>query len=240
MSAFLSRAKLRRDAEIAAIAPLLVPEGEDARIGAAHRLVWSLFADRPERQRDFLWHEESPGDFLLLSRRPPRDAGNLFEIETKPFAPMLRPGERLDMRLRANPVVTTAKPDEKGRRRHDVVMHALKKTRSGARAEQRAHELGWMEDEAGRSLPPDAPRAWLERQGQRAGFAVLDLTVLAYAQVRLPRRGGDVRFSAVDLEGRIGVERPEDFLAAVVNGFGKAKAFGCGLMLLRRAGEPEA
>ena len=52
---WLGRARLRRDtAATSALARLLVPEGGGARTAAAHRLVWALFADTPDRRRDFL------------------------------------------------------------------------------------------------------------------------------------------------------------------------------------------
>jgi CRISPR system Cascade subunit CasE len=56
-----------------------------------------------------------------------------------------------------------------------------------------------------------------------------------YARRRVPREGeAAVRFSTLDLDGVLEVTEPEAFVAAVRRGFGKAKAFGCGLMLLRR------
>ena len=73
---WLSRARLREDACVAALARLLVPEAASARPAAAHRLVWSLFADGPDRRRDFLWREEAPGRFMTLSRRPPVNVGD--------------------------------------------------------------------------------------------------------------------------------------------------------------------
>jgi CRISPR system Cascade subunit CasE len=39
---FLSRAQLRRDASVAALAALLVPENAADRAAALHRLVWAL------------------------------------------------------------------------------------------------------------------------------------------------------------------------------------------------------
>jgi CRISPR system Cascade subunit CasE len=41
--------------------------------------------------------------------------------------------------------------------------------------------------------------------------------------------------SVVDLAGEIEVTDPSAFLARLPLGFGSAKAFGCGLMLIRRA-----
>jgi CRISPR system Cascade subunit CasE len=39
----------------------------------------------------------------------------------------------------------------------------------------------------------------------------------------------------LDFEGVLEVTDPVRFLAALANGFGRARAFGCGLMLIRRA-----
>ena len=58
---FLVRAELRRDVPAVALAELLVPSEVGAQVGATHRLVWSLFADGPERRRDFLWRQTGPG-----------------------------------------------------------------------------------------------------------------------------------------------------------------------------------
>ena len=227
--AYLSRVRLRRDQSVAALAPLLLPADDDQRVGAAHRLLWALFADGPSRRRDFLWREID-GEridrlaFLLLSSRPPEDSHGLFEIDPpKPWAPSLRPGDRLGFSLRANPVRTTA--GGSGRtRRHDVVMHELHAVPAGDRGEAR------------RSKITEAGLAWLEAQGQRHGFRPSGVPrVDGYAQRRIPRGDGrPIRFSTLDLDGELEVTEPEPFLATVRLGFGKAKAFGCGLMLLRR------
>lgn len=49
-----------------------------------------------------------------------------------------------------------------------------------------------------------------------------------------PRRG-QPQFGILDLRGSLTVTEPATFLAALARGFGRAKAFGCGLMLIRRA-----
>jgi CRISPR system Cascade subunit CasE len=240
---WLSRVQLRPDPSAAALAPVLLPAEADARAGVTHRLLWTLFADRPERRRDFLWREEGRGGlqpgraaFLVLSARPPEDRHGLFALESKPFAPLLAPGDRLAFALRANPVVSRPNPATGRPRRHDVVMDRLHALPREARAESRyAATLA-------------AGRAWLEAQGGRAGFRLIDtpdatdgsgsrLRVDGYDQIRINRGRGQrpVRFSALDLEGVLEVEAPDRFLAALYGGFGKARAFGCGLMLIRRA-----
>src|SRR5262249_28384001 len=87
---YLSRARLRREVPSAALRTILVPDGDSQRVAAGHKLVWTLFADAPERQRDFLWREAAPGEFYLLSRRPPADVHGLFDVDPpKVFAPAL-------------------------------------------------------------------------------------------------------------------------------------------------------
>jgi CRISPR system Cascade subunit CasE len=133
----LARARLRRDQPVEALARLLVPEEPGARIGAAHSLVWALFADGPDRRRDFLWREIRPGEFLILAARPPTDAHNMFDLEFKSFVPVLRPGQCLGFDLRANPVISVAESSGKRGKRHDVVMHALSKVARDERAASR-------------------------------------------------------------------------------------------------------
>ena len=222
---FLGRARLKRNAAAAALAPLLVPLGDDARTSAAHRLVWALFADDPARRRDFLWREKSPGALMTLSSRPPSDPHGLFDLDFKSFAPALAAGDRLGFRLRANPTVSrSAGPGKRGAR-HDVVMDALHRTSDTSRAEARPEAV------------VQAGRAWLAAQGTRHGFTPdAGVAVDAYDQLRLPRPGGAaLRYSVVDFEGLLTVHDPAAFLPALATGFGRAKAFGCGLMLIRRA-----
>ena len=91
-----------------------------------HQIVWSWFGDHPARSRDFLYRQEGDGlstRFFTLSARPPVDAGGLWRIASKPFAPRLSPGDRLLFSLRANP--TRKKSDGRNQgKRHDVVMDA--------------------------------------------------------------------------------------------------------------------
>jgi CRISPR system Cascade subunit CasE len=155
---FLSLAQLRRDAPVAALAELLVPADAMARAAASHRLVWSLFADADDRKRDFLWREEAPGRLMALSTRMPADPHGLFDVESKPFEPMLRPGDRLGFTMRVNPVVSRSEAHGQRGKRHDVVMDALRHVPAGERAAARP------------DLMLTAGRAWLGRQGKATGL----------------------------------------------------------------------
>jgi CRISPR system Cascade subunit CasE len=220
---FLSRARLRRDAPVAALARLLMPHEAADRAAASHRLVWALFADAADRTRDFLWREEAPGRFIILSVRPPVDLRDLFDLESKLFTPVLAPRDRLGFTLRANAVV--ARPEVPGQRgkRHDVVMDLLHQATT-PRAEERSDAIlkaGW---------------AWLVRQGEAHGFAPLNnTTVDGYDRVAVPRaHGKPAVFGVLDISGALEVQHPDSFLAQLAQGFGRARAFGCGLMLIRR------
>ncbi|MEQ1713035.1 MAG: type I-E CRISPR-associated protein Cas6/Cse3/CasE, partial [Hyphomicrobium sp.] len=63
-----------------------------------------------------------------------------------------------------------------------------------------------------------------------------ELAVDGYTQIGVERkRGRPAGFSVIDMEGRIEITDPVSFLAKLAQGFGSAKAFGNGLMLIRRA-----
>lgn len=228
---YLSRIRLRDDASVAALAGLLLPAQEDESVAAAHKLLWSLFADSPERARDFLWRDDGGARwrrrrFLALSHRPPEDRAGLFEVESKPFAPALGAGQRLRFRLRASPSSSVPTPGAKRGKRVDPVALALSKVPAAERPEWRYTVL------------QQVGRDWLTTQGDRAGFRLPEggLGVDGEDWRSLPRQGArPVTFSTLDFEGVLEVADPEVFHGALARGFGRAKAFGCGLMLIRPA-----
>jgi CRISPR system Cascade subunit CasE len=256
---YLSRARLRtrRGEALASIAPLLLARAAGAAAANGHRIVWMLFQETPDlggagNWREaadgpgFLWRDEGDGRYLVLSRKRPTDPQGLFDLdEPKEFSPALSAGDRLRFVLRANPVVridqdetrTTAKGRVTPKRKKvDVVMHALRDVPA----------TDW-DAKSGRAFARDqlvtsTVSGWLDRQGERAGFcraADAPFTAANYTQVQVERSGRGGRrpagISMVDLAGEIVVTDPAAFLAKLPVGFGSAKAFGCGLMLIRRA-----
>ncbi|MYD99907.1 MAG: type I-E CRISPR-associated protein Cas6/Cse3/CasE [Alphaproteobacteria bacterium] len=202
--------------------------GGPGSVDVDRRLVWSLFADGPDRRRDFLWRRMEDGTFLVLSERRPEDYHGLFEIdEPKAFAPALAPGDRLRFSLRANPTVRKSK--EPGRRhapRHDVVMDALHPLSDSSRAERRMSAI------------QEKGFGWLSRQSCKAGFGIREDQLLCegYRQHRIDRGSSKpaLSFSSLDFEGVLEVREPDLLISAIARGFGPSKAFGCGLMLIRR------
>lgn len=221
MTLYLSRLALSRDPRPAALDAILNPEDPARRMDAHHRLLWAAFSDGPDRTRDFLWREEGPGAFLTLSSRPPEPSDLFAPPETRDFAPQLATGDRLAFALRAN-----ATRDRKGKGRVDVVMDAL---HGVPQAERAARRLDIAQVEG---------RAWMDRQGAKSGFRILSLEVGDYSVAALPShrgpRKGQPQFGILDMTGRLQVTDPAAFVAALSQGFGRAKSYGCGLMLIRR------
>ena len=169
-----------------------------------------------------MWRAEGRGTFLTLSQRAPIGNDLFDQVDVRDFAPSLRVGDRLNFALRAN--ATRTKRDGG---RVDVVMDAL---RLVPQAERAAHRMQIAQTEA---------TAWLERQGARAGFELHttqaeEYTTLALSSHRGPRKGRP-QFGILSLSGMIEVTDPDKLLAQIGHGFGRAKAYGCGLMLIRRS-----
>lgn len=79
-----------------------------------------------------------------------------------------------------------------------------------------------------------AVQDWLAQQGAQHGFDLAALTLKGYQPVRLPRAGRAATIGVFDVAGVLTVRAPEDFLLKLTQGLGRSKAFGCGLMLIRR------
>lgn len=231
MTLYFSRLTLKRTAPTAALMPLLDPPEAGQAADAHHRLMWSVFSDGAARERDFLWRYDSRGRFLTLSARMPTPNDLFQPHETKFFEPKLRAGDRLQFKLRANATKDRAAASrgpkrQRKDRRVDIVMDRL-----------------YREEPAGDSRPELRDRIaegvageWLTRQGVSRGFRPHLTAVENYSTISLGRlRRQGATLGILDLVGQIEVTSPEVFLPALAKGFGRAKAWGCGLMLIRRA-----
>jgi CRISPR system Cascade subunit CasE len=220
----ISKLSLRRTAGAqGALARLLL---DGAEVDRGHGLLWSLFSTGESDKRAFLYRQIEPGRFIAVSQHPPADPNRLWQIESKPYAPELAPGARLGFTLRANPAITVRVPGGPRGKRADAVMHAKFKLPRDKRA-----ELG------------DGARAaldWLYVRGSALGaeFDRDRCSVTGYQQIVIRRRDGcrPVIFSEIDFDGVLTVTDPARLTQALLAGVGKARAYGCGLMLVRPAG----
>ncbi|SFX34278.1 type I-E CRISPR-associated protein Cas6/Cse3/CasE [Marinospirillum alkaliphilum] len=272
---YLSKINLKAEPEAREKLVSLVHGG----IYASHQLLWQLFTTEP--QRHFLFRQEQDDGykvgkgepfFYVLSKQAPSDDEGFFDIQTKPFHPVLKPGDRLGFTLRVNPTIC------RQGKRHDVLMDARISWLAQQTAalgstpvtSQRAlkeslldkatdmHLESWrslilasdhrdaLETCEGRKATLDlvlkvvadqAVKAWWISRLPRLGLAVGAEDVFqctGYLQHGLTRKSEAARFSSVDLTGQVTVEDPQMFIKEWSAGIGRAKAFGCGLMLIRR------
>lgn len=92
-------------------------------------------------------------------------------------------------------------------------------------------------DETGRSARhglhrPEEQLAWLDRQGERAGFDVLGVDITHTGRTRTRKGKQLVTLHTVTFEGALQVTDPIALHQAVWNGLGHAKSLGCGLLSL--------
>lgn len=222
MTMYLAKFELNRQAPTRALAGILNPSIAGQAADVQHKLIWTLFGDSEDRERDFLWRADGKGGFMTLSARPPRESELFANLEVKPFNPVLKIGDRLAFQLRAN--ATKYRDGATSNRRVDLVMDAL----HTVPRERRSRERPRIAQEQG--------AAWLGRTGVPNGFEATEVRVADYRQIDIGRKDRkQARFGLMDIEGIITVTDPEKLVAGLGQGFGRAKAWGCGLMLVRRA-----
>lgn len=203
---------------------------------AEHQWLWRFLPAAVGTPRNFLFRRRDADGlprFYVVSDREPVTPTAHWTVHSKPYAPALEPGQWLAFELRANPVVTRTNANGQSAR-HDVVMQ--EKTRL---LQERG--LPRWADWTAADRPPLAAlvqrcgAAWLLARCMRLGvhFDSASLRAEGYEQQRGKR--GDLRISTVDFRGRLRVDDPKALQAALFGGVGHAKAFGCGLLLVRPA-----
>jgi CRISPR system Cascade subunit CasE len=202
-------------------------------IYSEHQLLWKLFPDEPDANRDFLFRKiesETLPVYYLLSQREPVASDSMFTIESKPFGPQLNSGDRLQFSLRANATVTKKVDgkESKKRKRDDVFMEALAKNRVLPEPERKRSQE--VLEESGRS--------WLMSRSEKAGFALDGGSLFVEGYQKLDglkkETGHSIKIGAIDFSGILTVTDPERFKETLLTGIGKSRAFGCGLLLIRR------
>lgn len=232
MTVYLSRMLLNRSASARSIASLVNPSQDGVQQDAHHKLIWSLFGDATDRQRDFIWRYEGQDRFYTLSQRAPLTNDLFTDFATKSFAPNLKTGDKLSFLLRANATKTARKTEKRPNgngykvQRIDLVMDKLRPLPRSERGEKRM--------DFAKKVATD----WMSGKGENAGFVVTDLTLHDYSQIVLPsakQLRGDRKFGVLDMSGHISITDPDKFFQEYPKGFGRAKAWGCGFMMIRRA-----
>lgn len=200
-----------------------------------HQLVWDLIPIDPNQHRTFLYRQVgNPLPMIyILSQAALRSESELFEVESKTFAPALGKNIPLQFSVRVNPVVSkyneagkVANNGKKRSSRHDVVMNekVLLKQKG-----ESAPSMG--------EIVHSAVSRWLMSRSEINGFQVVteSLMISEYTQRELfqKRSSHPIRLSTVDISGVLTVKDVDKFTACLRRGLGPAKGFGCGLILIK-------
>lgn len=201
-----------------------------------HQALWRLFDANPDAKRDFLYRQtqqQGRVKYYVVSEREPVDSSGVWLVDAcQTYDPKLTKGQELFFSVRVNPVVTVSiKVDEKQSRkeRHDVVMREKKRIDyKNLPKDSRPLEQEIVQQTC---IP------WLVQRAETLGFSVQANTLLVdgYQQYESYAKGKKpISYSTVDFQGVLTVTDPERFKQTLFQGIGKAKAFGCGLLLIKR------
>lgn len=199
-----------------------------------HKLIWSFFEQDTKTARDFLFCRMDHTTnliYYILSKRKPVISIMGWHIASKEYSPIIKKQNRYAFKLRANPVVTKqpAGPTSKKRKRVDVYMEAITKNKLLDPAKQATN----------RELLHKAGLQWMQARAEKFGFTIQSNEVLVEGYTRLngkqAKKGNQIQLGVIDYSGFLSVQEPEKFEKMLYEGIGPAKAFGCGLMLLKPA-----
>jgi len=198
-----------------------------------HQKMWELAGRDKNQRRDFLYRVEYDAYqnikhiYLLASHRV-SPQNNMKLVVSPEYRPKLEEQERLCFKLRANPIV---KRKENGKtKEYSLLMDAKQKLKRNEKTYQEKFSLDELIHEIGMK--------WLTRKGEQHGFAVKEFEIAIDNDreyvIKTPVKN-EYMLRTLDFGGILTVVDPERFIEALYQGVGTAKAFGCGLMLVRRA-----
>lgn len=190
-----------------------------------HQELWKMFAPRsPGEERPFLHRcdlTESGFEVHMLSNEQPTNMG-AWGARTREYAPALKSGQRLSFQLRVAPLVDRAQTDKtKPSKRTDMVMEAFAAKNGSVPVKEVANSVA---------------EEWLGSRGPANGLKLSRCEATNYQAVMVRKgRSPAIRLPLLDIAGELEVTDPEAFMARHLQGWGRARYAGCGLMLLRRA-----
>ncbi|MBI3371756.1 MAG: type I-E CRISPR-associated protein Cas6/Cse3/CasE [Betaproteobacteria bacterium] len=187
-----------------------------------HRQLWRLFPGEEKETRlrsddmrqGFLFRAEESGlgrtaRLLVQSRQAPEIAQGLTILGTREIRPEPSAGQRLCFILTANPIKT--------------IVDAERRDKPDKKSGKCRVPLIRDEDQ----------REWLARKF--AGAAEVEAVTVQPRPPLYFRKGGrGGKLACVTYEGVLRVTHSGNFISLLKNGIGHAKAFGCGLLLVRR------
>lgn len=202
------------------------PPGGTSREYLRHQAIMSMFSGEGDARPVFRFMKavNETEQVLVLSAGAPVTTTSIEpgvwveRLESKPYAPELWTDQSLDFNIVVNATGVVTQPD--GRKLRQDVWDIVFAQRPGSEVD-RDHVY----------------TAWLSRQLD--GVAeVVDARVVARALVRVRRapRAVPISYVQTELVGSLVVRNPEALRRRLVDGLGRARAFGCGLLCLMAQG----
>jgi len=152
-----------------------------------------------------------------------------FDCQSRLFQPQLAVGDILAFKLRAN-AVKSSKKDEGSNQRKRVDIVKAQSLLYADLPEREQPPLAQIRYEAG--------YAWLAAQGAKGGFELLELSVENHQLHKFKPSSKHTNtpfFASLDFSGVLRVTDPNTFVEKTLfHGLGRSKAFGCGLLLVKR------
>lgn len=216
---YFSKVTIKQTPEIFTMLKQAYSKGEYA----LHQLIWNLFPNDGSKKRDFLFRKIDRSEdmgFYILSKDEPKESQSLHVL-SKPFTPKLKEDQKLSFSIIVNPVKTV------NGKKHDVWIHAKKRAQKDGVAKNELVSIG-----------ENAVKKWFEHKGSQHGYSVdLDnMIVNGYMQHKMyaGKHSKHIQYSSAHIEGVLTVTDPDKFITMLHNGMGKSKAFGCGLMMVKK------
>ena len=186
-----------------------------------HRRLWTLFPNQPFESRQdaqsarqgFLFrveeqHAGGPLRALVQSRWAPVATDGVAVVGCREFSPQPRLGQTLAFLLTANPVKT--------------IVDTERESKPGKTGTKCRVPL----------LREDEQLLWLTRKLGEAA-EILSPVARGHAPIHFRKGGQPGKVAQVTFEGLLRVRDSVSLLMQLENGVGHAKAFGCGLLLVR-------
>ncbi len=206
---------------------------EFQNVYSMHQIIWGIISKDKSQERNFLYRVEYD-DFLkikyvylLASTKAESKSNRKIKVSSR-YQPQLEKGESLYFKLRANPIV---KRKENGRtKEYSIIMDAKHKFKKNGQHYQDKYSLSELIHETGFK--------WLLRKGnEQHGFSIKPFEVKIENDrefIVSPPKKKSYKLRVLDFEGKLTITDPDLFKKGLFNGIGSAKAFGCGLMLVKR------
>lgn len=175
-----------------------------------HRYLWKLFPNRPDEKRGFLfrWDNRSEKSIIyLLSQWKPAILPEWGKWTTKEVLLPFQPGDFFSFQIRVNPVKVICPEGKQSSKRKRVPL--LEKVQI---------------------------ISWFERKGIENGFRIIPEKIIVekLSPIFCHKLPSVKSFHHnVNIMGTLQVTNEELFLQGIIEGIGKGKALGFGLLLLQ-------